>query len=101
MRGVDPDSPQFVLARLREREHILAGVIRAQDSWREVLEIIAASEDADDAVDRLRAELDLSQDQAITVVDVQFRRVTRQDRQRILAEQEDIRARVRALETGL
>lgn len=99
MPTVDDDSSaSYLLASLREREHILQGVIRAQEEWRQVLEVVHASEDADDARDRLCSTLGFTHDQATQVVHTQFRRVTRIDRQRMAAEQVEVQARIQALE---
>jgi DNA gyrase subunit A len=77
------DDDQRRLRAVREREHLLAGLERAQRSRHEVLNIIFDAEDSDAARTALMAAFGLDQQQAATVLDMQFRRMSRRERERI------------------
>ena len=52
-------SPEWLLAKASEREHIVVAVALAQERWREFGEVIVAASDADDARRRIVAEFGL------------------------------------------
>jgi DNA gyrase subunit A len=90
-------SPEWLLAKASEREHILVAVALAQDKWRELGEVIVAASDADDARRRIVAEFGLDGVQAAAVLDTQFRRISGADRDRITNELDELRHHISQL----
>ena len=89
---------EFRLQRAQEREHILEGRIKALDVIDEIIALIRASEDANAAKDGLMAEpFEFSEIQAIDILDMQLRRLTRLSRIDIETELDETRAAIREL----
>jgi DNA gyrase subunit A len=82
---------EFDLARAREREHILLGLLKALENLDEVIKTIRAAKSADQAKERLMASpFDLSDRQAQAVLDMQLRRLAQLERQKIEDEYKEI-----------
>jgi DNA gyrase subunit A len=77
-----------------DREHILLGILKAQDDWEATLTSVAASEDDDMAIDAVASHLGLDRLQATAVLDMQFRRLSRQSRVRLADELASIREEI-------
>ena len=93
---------EFRLRRAQEREHILEGRIKALDVIDEIIALIRASEDATAAKDGLMAEpFGFSEIQAIDILDMQLRRLTRLSRIELERELEEIRSAIRELQAIL
>jgi DNA gyrase subunit A len=84
-------SPEWLLAKASEREHIVVAVALAQERWRELGEIIVAASHPDDARRRIVAEFELDEVQATAVLDMQFRRISGADRDRTTKELDELR----------
>jgi len=92
---------EFDLARAREREHILAGLLVALENIDEVIAIIRRSKTTDTARANLRRALNLSERQAQAVLDMPLRRLASLERRRIEEEHEQCLATIVELESVL
>ncbi len=93
---------RFRLDRARRREHILEGRIKALDVIDEIIALIRASEDASAAKAGLMAEpFEFSEVQAIDILDLQLRQLTRLSRIDLETELDDVRSTIRELEAIL
>ena len=93
---------QFRLDRARRREHILEGRIKALDVIDEVIALIRGSDDATAAKEGLMAEpFEFSELQAVDILDMQLRQLTRLSRIDLETELEDVRATIGELEAVL
>lgn len=89
---------EFELAEARKREHILEGLKIAVDNIDEVIRIIRASKDTDDAKNNLMAKFKLSEIQAVAILDMQLRKLAALERQKIEDELKAVRAIIAQLE---
>ena len=94
-------TPQHRLEKAREREHVVAAIVRAQVEWRDILGAVEQAESADEAQKTLQTAFGFTRDQALAVMDTQFRRISRQDRSRISDELTALRAEIAGLERDL
>jgi DNA gyrase subunit A len=93
---------RFRLDRARRREHILEGRVKALDVIDEVIALVRASDDAASAKAGLMAEpFEFSEAQAIDILDMQLRQLTRLSRIDLESELEDVRSAIRDLEAIL
>jgi DNA gyrase subunit A len=90
-------SPEWLLAKATEREHIVVAVALGLERWRDVGEVIARAADADAARRRVTAEFGLDDVQATAVLDTQFRRISGADRARITQELDELRQHISQL----
>lgn len=74
---------EFELAKSKEREHILEGLMIALDNLDEVIATIRSSKDSDVAKDNLMKKFKLSEIQAQAILDMQLRRLAALERQKI------------------
>ena len=92
----------FRLRKARDREHILEGRIKALDVIDAIIALIRASDDAAAAKAGLMAEpFEFSERQAIDILDMQLRQLTRLSRIDLEKELEDVRSRIAELEAIL
>ena len=92
----------YRLEKARRREHILDGRIKALNVIDEIIALIRASDDAAAAKAALMAEpFEFSEAQAVDILDMQLRQLTRLSRIDIEAELENIRATIAELEAIL
>ena len=93
---------RFRLERARRREHILEGRLKALDVIDEVIALIRGSDDAAAAKAGLMAEpFEFTEVQAVDILDMQLRQLTRLSRIDLETEIEDVRSRIRELEAIL
>ena len=93
---------QFRLDKARRREHILDGRIKALNVIDEIIALIRGSEDAAAAKTALMAEpYEFSEAQAVDILDMQLRQLTRLSWIDIEAELENIRTAIAELESIL
>jgi DNA gyrase subunit A len=93
---------EFRLRRAQEREHVLEGRIKALDVIDEIIALIRASEDATAAKNGLMADpFGFSEIQAIDILDMQLRRLTRLSRIELERELEETRSSIRELQAIL
>ena len=89
---------RYRLGRARDRHHILEGLIIALDNIDQVVAIIRSSDDAATARQRLRDALDLTEVQATHILDMQLRRLTALEKQKIIDECDELLALIDDLE---
>ena len=89
---------RYRLGRARDRHHILEGLIIALDNIDQVVAIIRSSDDAATARQRLRDALNLTEVQATHILDMQLRRLTALEKQKIIDERDELLALINDLE---
>ena len=83
---------QHDLKKALEREHLLRGLLIAQDNIDEVIRIIRES--YDDAKENLMARFSLSEVQAQAILEMQLRRLQGLDREKLQKEYEELEAKI-------
>ncbi|MXW41999.1 MAG: DNA topoisomerase 4 subunit A [Acidimicrobiia bacterium] len=86
------------LGRARDRCHILEGLICALDTIDEVIAIIRGAADAHIARQHLQETLGLSEVQATHILDMQLRRLTALEKQKIVEERDELKISITHLE---
>lgn len=81
---------QFELRKAEERAHILEGLIIASDNIDEVIALIRASKDGDEARAKLVERFTLSEIQARAIVEMRLRQLTGLEQDKLRAEYEEI-----------
>jgi len=81
---------QFELKKAEARAHILEGLIIASDNIDEVIKIIRACSNADEAREKLIARFELSEIQAKAIVEMRLRQLTGLEQDKLHAEYENI-----------
>lgn len=80
----------YELRKAEERAHILEGLIIASDNIDEVIKIIRASSNADEARNNLIARFKLSEIQAKAIVEMRLRQLTGLEQDKLRSEYEEI-----------
>jgi DNA gyrase subunit A len=80
----------YELRKAEERAHILEGLIIASDNIDEVIAIIRASSNADEARENLITRFELSEIQAKAIVEMRLRQLTGLEQDKLRSEYEDI-----------
>ncbi|KAB1071938.1 DNA gyrase subunit A [Tamlana haliotis] len=80
----------YELRKAEERAHILEGLIIASDNIDEVIKIIRASSNADEARENLIERFKLSEIQAKAIVEMRLRQLTGLEQDKLRAEYEEI-----------
>ena len=89
---------QYRLERAQRRLHLVEGLLIALDAIDLVVSIIRSSQDAAEARDRLMAELNLTEVQAVHILDMQLRRLTALAKLELQAEADELRGRIAEFE---
>ena len=89
---------QFRLARKKERLHLVEGLLVAILDIDEVIQVIRASDDTEQARARLMDVFDLSQIQTEYILELRLRRLTKFSRIELEAERDQLIAEITALE---
>jgi len=89
---------QYELAKAQARAHIVEGLLKALDHLDAVIKTIRESPDVDTARTRLIQHFDLTEIQAQAILDMQLRRLTGLERQKLLDEYEALLREINALE---
>jgi DNA gyrase subunit A len=84
----------YDLAQAEARAHLLEGFEIALDNLDEVISIIRASESTADARTRLMERFELSERQTNAILEMRLRALTALERQRVLDELEEVRAKI-------
>jgi DNA gyrase subunit A len=92
---------RFRLRKAQERSHILEGLIIALDHIDEIIELIRASADADEARQGLIARYGLSEVQAQHILDMPLRRLTALEQDKIREEHEELQTTIKELKAIL
>ncbi len=82
---------KFELEKAEARAHILEGLIIASDNIDEVIKLIRASANADEARESLMKRFELSEIQAKAIVEMRLRQLTGLEQDKLRAEYEDIK----------
>ena len=80
----------FELKKAEERAHILQGMIIASDNIDEVISLIKASSNAEEARQKLIAKFSLSETQAKAIVEMRLRQLTGLEQDKLRAEYEEL-----------
>jgi DNA gyrase subunit A len=91
----------FDLEKAKARAHILEGLKKALDIIDEIIRVIKASKNVDEARDNLVSEFDFSPIQAQSIVDMRLGRLTGLEREKIENELREILALIEYLESIL
>jgi DNA gyrase subunit A len=81
---------KFELAKAEARAHILEGLIIASDNIDEVIKLIRASSNADEAREKLMERFELTEIQAKAIVEMRLRQLTGLEQDKLRVEYEDI-----------
>jgi DNA gyrase subunit A len=86
------------LKKAREREHILKGLIIAQNNLDEVIKNIRRSKDATEARGRLMKKFKLSEAQAKAILEMRLQKLTSMEVQALKKEEKEVQALIKRLE---
>jgi DNA gyrase subunit A len=90
---------EYRLGKARDRQHILEGRLKALNVIDEIIKLIRASDDAASAKESLMAKpYEFSERQAIDILDMQLRQLTRLSRIDIEKEVEELNKKIKELE---
>ena len=89
---------EYDLARQRARAHVLSGLLKAVANIDEVIRTIRNSENVENARAQLIANFELDEIQANAILDMQLRRLSALERQKLQEEYDSVRARIAYLE---
>ncbi len=81
---------QYDLERAQERLHLLEGLIKALDNIDEIVDLIKTSPNGPEAKARLMTRFDFSEKQAQAILDMRLQRLTGLEREKILAEFDEL-----------
>jgi DNA gyrase subunit A len=85
---------QYRLRKAEERMHILRGYLKALDALDEVIALIRRSPTVEEAREGLKSLLEIDDDQAQAILDMQLRRLAALERQKIIDEAAELEARI-------
>ncbi|MGW4364887.1 DNA gyrase subunit A [Nocardia takedensis] len=85
---------RYLLRKAEERAHILRGLVKALDALDEVIALIRRSANTDTARTGLMSLLDIDEIQATAILDMQLRRLSALERQKIVDELAKIEAEI-------
>ena len=91
----------YYLKKARIRAHILAGLLIALGSLDEVIQIIKSSKTTDDARNSLMNKFGLDTDQANAILEMQLRRLTGLEQDKIKSEFEELERKIKEYEAIL
>lgn len=86
---------RFDLKKAEDRAHILEGYLKAIDNIDEVIEIIKASADTEEAKMRLMKRFDFSEVQAQAIVDMRLKALTGLERKKVEEELADLLGKIK------
>lgn len=92
---------RFELAKAQDRLHIVEGLLIAQDHLDEVIHIIRNSKTNEEAKTRLCERFGFSEAQVSAILEMRLRQLTGLERDKLLGEQADLRARIAELQAIL
>ncbi|TYA71694.1 DNA gyrase subunit A [Seonamhaeicola marinus] len=81
---------QYELRKAEERAHILEGLIIASDNIDEVIALIRASSNADEAREKLMKRFELTEIQAKAIVEMRLRQLTGLEQDKLRAEYDEL-----------
>ena len=89
---------QFDLAKAKEREHIVKGLVIALANIDEVIRIIKSSDDKQDACDKLMSSFELDEIQANAILEMKLSRLTSLEVEKLNEELASLEATIKDLE---
>ncbi|MDE2776741.1 MAG: DNA gyrase subunit A [Chloroflexota bacterium] len=89
---------EYDLARQRARAHVLSGLLKAVANIDAVIQSIRNSENVERARTQLMANFELTEVQANAILDMQLRRLSALERQKLQEEYDTVQARIAYLE---
>ncbi len=89
---------QFDLEKAKEREHILAGFIIALRDIDEVIQIIKAAHDIEEAINALNKRFLLSQVQGKAILEMRLQRLTGLEQEKIHEEMDELKKLIKRLQ---
>ncbi|MEP6519190.1 DNA gyrase subunit A [Microcoleus vaginatus] len=89
---------QFELRKAEERDHLLQGLLIALDNLDAIIHLIRAAADSAAAKQELMDNYGLSEQQSDAILQMQLRRLTALEAQKIQQEHEELRAKIADLE---
>ncbi|HVR12441.1 MAG TPA: DNA gyrase subunit A [Gaiellaceae bacterium] len=92
---------KFELRKAEERAHVLQGYLIALDNLDEVIALIRAANDTDEARGQLMTRFELSEIQASAILELRLRALTALERKRVEGEFNDLQERIAELRTLL
>jgi DNA gyrase subunit A len=92
---------KYELRQAEKRAHVLQGYLIALDNLDEVIRLIRAASDTDDAREQLMSRFELSEIQAQAILDLRLRALTGLERKRVEEEYADLRERIAELRAVL
>ena len=84
----------YLLRKVREREHLLLGFQRALDHLDEIIQLIRQSENPATARQGLMDSFDFTKKQAQAIIELQLQRLTGMERQKIIDELAEIQRKI-------
>jgi DNA gyrase subunit A len=88
---------KYLLKKAEERAHILEGLIIASDNIDEVIKIIRASRNGDEAREKLMTRFELSEIQARAIVEMRLRQLTGLEQEKLREEFEELMKTIKSL----
>jgi DNA gyrase subunit A len=88
---------KFELRKAEERAHVLQGYLIALDNLDEVIALIRAANDTDEAREQLMTRFELSEIQASAILELRLRALTALERKRVEGEFNDLQERIAEL----
>jgi DNA gyrase subunit A len=85
---------RYLLRRAQERAHIVSALLKAIDAIDEVIALIRASESATAAQQGLQDLLEIDEEQARAILDMQLRRLAALERQQLIDEYEQLMSQI-------
>ena len=85
---------RFLLRKAQERAHIVSALLKAIDAIDEVIALIRASASATEAQQGLMDLLEIDEEQARAILDMQLRKLAALERQALIDEYEELMARI-------
>jgi DNA gyrase subunit A len=88
---------KYELRQAEKRAHVLEGYLKALDALDQIIALIRAAQDADEARRELMAQFEFSEIQAQAILDMRLRALTALERGKVEAEYKDLRERIEEL----
>lgn len=89
---------EFELKKAKERAHILEGLLKALDHIDEIIKLIRAAKDGEEARAGLMSTFDFTEVQAKAILDMRLQRLTGLEREKLQAEYDELIERIAYLE---
>lgn len=88
------------IGRAEDRLHILDGLVRALEDPHALLDVLLGTDDAEGSREALRSAFGLSEIQSMAAMDLQLRRVSRHELQKIADARDEVAAQLARLRSS-